>query len=356
MEQQRLEKLCGLMRERGIDQMVITSPANLYYLTGKFTQPMERLLALVVDRDGNAVYYANKIFLIDQSIGAEVVTFSDTDDGMAPLAKGVRETGTVAIDKNWTARFLLQLIERRPRVRYLHDCTILEELRMVKDLREIEALRQASRISDKVLAALHDRITDGMAERDVYRISQDLYTCEGGTNGGAMVQFGKNSADPHSMSGPTVVQPGDSIVIDTGVNYRRYRSDMTRTVFFRGVPPELEKAYGIVLAANRAGVAAVRPGAPLHTVDDAARGLITEAGYGPRFIHRTGHSIGLDMHEPPDVSAGTPVVMQPGMVFSVEPGIYLPGLGGVRIEDLVLVTEDGCEVLNRLDRALRVLD
>ena len=172
---------------------------------------------------------------------------------------------------------------------------------------------------------------------------------------GQLVCFGPNGADPHHGPDGTRLREGDSVVLDIFIPIGRYWCDMTRTVFFRSASEEGRRVYETVKAANLAAEAVIRPGMPMREIDRAARRVIEEAGYGPHFTHRLGHGCGLDCHEPPDNSAACGVLTRPGMVFSVEPGIYLPGKLGVRIEDLVLVTEEGCEVLNAYPKELQVV-
>ncbi len=171
-----------------------------------------------------------------------------------------------------------------------------------------------------------------------------------------MVCFGPNGADPHHGPNETRIKVGDSVVMDIFIPIQRYWCDMTRTVFFGAVSEEGRRVYETVRAANEAAEAMIRPGIPMRDIDAAARKVITDAGYGPYFTHRLGHGCGLECHEPPDNSSACEVLARPGMVFSVEPGIYLPGKLGVRIEDLVLVTETGCEVLNAYPKDLLVVE
>ena len=198
----------------------------------------------------------------------------------------------------------------------------------------------------------------GAVESELAAYVEGLYRQHGADRSGEgqLVCFGPNGADPHHAPNGTVLRDGDSVVLDIFIPIRRYWCDMTRTVFFRSVSDEGRRVYETVKAANLAAEAVIRPGVPMKDIDRAARKLIEDAGYGPFFTHRLGHGCGLDCHEPPDNSASSPAVAEPGMVFSVEPGIYLPGKLGVRIEDLVLVTEDGCEVLNHASKELRVVD
>ena len=218
-------------------------------------------------------------------------------------------------------------------------------------------MRRSSRVNDTVVEQLIASIDERSTERTLSRAIHGLYDAQGadGAAGGALVAFGANCASPHPLCRDAAPQPGDCILIDAGAPLEMYQSDMTRTVFFRQVSAEMERVYQMVLAANLAGIAAVRPGRTAAQVDAAARAVIEEAGYGPFFTHRTGHGIGLHLHEAPAVGPGSDTVLEEGMIFSVEPGVYLPGRGGVRIEDLVLVTAGGAEVLNRLPKDLRVV-
>ena len=207
-------------------------------------------------------------------------------------------------------------------------------------------------IISAVVEAAIAAVRAGAVESELAAYVEGLYRQHGADRSGEgqLVCFGPNGADPHHAPNGTVLRDGDSVVLDIFIPIRRYWCDMTRTVFFRSVSDEGRRVYETVKAANLAAEAVIRPGVPMKDIDRAARKLIEDAGYGPFFTHRLGHGCGLDCHEPPDNSASSPAVAEPGMVFSVEPGIYLPGEFGVRIEDLVLVTETGCEVLNRNDK------
>ena len=216
---------------------------------------------------------------------------------------------------------------------------------------------RSSAVNDQVVHAAISALREGVRENELAAlVNRECLARGADCEGTQLVCFGPNGADPHHAPNGTVLRDGDSVVLDIFIPIRRYWCDMTRTVFFRSVSDEGRRVYETVKAANLAAEAVIRPGVPMKDIDRAARKLIEDAGYGPFFTHRLGHGCGLDCHEPPDNSASSPAVAEPGMVFSVEPGIYLPGKLGVRIEDLVLVTEDGCEVLNHASKELRVVD
>ena len=229
---------------------------------------------------------------------------------------------------------------------------------MCKDAAEIDAMRRASKINDQVMAATIQAIHAGATENELAGLVEKLFKDHGAdrSSEGQLVCFGPNGADPHHGPNDTVLKRGDSVVMDIFIPIQRYWCDMTRTVFFGAVSEEGRKVYETVRAANEAAEAMIRPGIPMRDIDAAARKVITDAGYGPYFTHRLGHGCGLECHEPPDNSSACEVLTRPGMVFSVEPGIYLPGKLGVRVEDLVLVTETGCEVLNAYPKDLLVVE
>jgi Xaa-Pro dipeptidase len=200
-------------------------------------------------------------------------------------------------------------------------------------------------------------LREGHAEKDLARMLGGMFEEEGASGSAyfGIIAYGPNAADPHHGSGSAVPREGQSIIMDIGSFYNAYCSDMTRTVFF-GEPPEEHKTiYETVLQANCAAEAIIKPGVRFCDIDRAARSVIEEAGYGPNFTHRTGHNIGIDVHEYPDVSSVNEMPVQEGMIFSIEPGIYIPETVGVRIEDLVLVTDDGCEVLNSYDKDMKIV-
>ncbi len=355
MKTSRLNRVLSGMEKCKIPQALVTSTESVYYLTGLWISPGERLMALLIDK-GGCKLFVNHMFAVPKVEGLQLVEFDDADDSVSVLAAHVNP-GRLGIDKAWPSRFLLSLMEKRGDIQPVHGSGPVDEARMLKDSEEIAALRVSSRMNDRVTGALRQSLVEGETELDVARRYADLGVQEGASALGfePLICFGAGCAEPHHATGKARLQKGDAVILDVGVNVDHALSDMTRTVFFSAATDEQKKVYEIVRAANQAGKAAVRPGAKLSDIDRAARSVIEQAGYGPNFLHRTGHGLGLEVHEPPDVSAISPTVAQPGMVFSIEPGLYLPGKFGVRVEDLVLVTEDGCECLNELDRDFMIV-
>lgn len=344
------------MKAQGLKQIIVSAPASVYYLTGTWVHPGERMLALLVKDSGEMTLYANRLFALKDSVRVPLVEFDDTEDCVAVLAKGVN-AGEIGIDKFWPSQFTIRLMNARPDVRPVLGSLPVDEARMIKSESELEKMRESSRLNDLVLERTIEQIKEGMTEAEVGTIYANEAKKAGaeGMSFPALICFGANCAEPHHDTDDTRLKKGDSVILDVGLVYQSYCSDMTRTVFFGEPTEEMKKVYALVERANAAGRAAVRPGVPMKEFDRAARKVIEDAGYGEYFIHRTGHGIGLEVHEHPDNSATSEIIAQPGMVFSVEPGVYLPGKFGVRVEDLIAVTENGGETLNHLTKEMRII-
>jgi Xaa-Pro dipeptidase len=321
MYQERVNQVLSKMETLNQTQLVVSDPMTIYYLTGKMIDPGERLVALIFKANGEHVAVINRLFpVLESEINMPIVAVDDTDEGkgIAILANQLNHEEEIGIDKYWTAEFLLGLMKQVGKG-YSHSL----------GLTEVE-----------------------MAERlgDIY---EDLGNS--GFSFDPIVAYGANGADPHHMNDESTVKKGDSIILDIGGVKNGYCSDMTRTFFYQEVPEKSREVYETVLEANKRAIAKVKPGVTFAEIDAAARDYITEKGYGKYFTHRTGHFIGMECHEAGDVSAINHKKVQPGMIFSIEPGIYVPGEVGVRIEDLVVATEDGCELLNHYPKELTVL-
>ena len=351
----RIERVLEQMRGRGLSQLLLCDPQSIFYLTGVEVVPFERLFAFLLRADGRHTLFLNRLFNVRDSGFAEV-WFSDTDDAIGLLA-GAMDAGILGVDKLFPAGFLLPLLARKPDLRPVLASDCVDDCRAVKDEQEQALMRRASQINDEVIALAAAHIKEGMTEREVAAFIDAAYLAHGasGNSFDTIVCFGKNAADPHHEPDDTVLRAGDGVLLDMGCVYRRYCSDMTRT-FVCGEPDaEFVAVHDLVRRANEAAEAIIRPGVLLCEIDRAAREMIERAGYGPYFNHRLGHFIGQAEHEKGDVSSASRVPVHPGMIFSIEPGVYLPGRFGVRIEDLVLVTETGCEVLNRVPKELRAV-
>ena len=357
MNKSRLARVIAGMEQMGLEQIVVSAPESIFYLTGKWISPGERMLALYITRDGDAALYANRLFALNGQIDAPLVEYDDTDDSAKLLASALRP-GKIGIDKFWPSQFTIRLMDARSDVRPVLGSQCVDDARMCKDAEELRLMRESSAKNDKATAAAISALRAGMTEADAAAAYLAAAKAEGasGPSFEPLICFGPACAEPHHSTGAeNTLRPGDSVIIDVGLAWQSYASDMTRSVFFGEASDEQKRVYDLVCAANAAGRAAVRPGVPLKEFDRAARKVIEDAGYGKYFIHRTGHGIGLQVHEPPDVSSVSETIARPGMVFSIEPGVYLPGRFGVRVEDLVTVTEDGGETLNALSRDFTIV-
>ena len=358
MDQVKVNAILSALESQGIPQIIVSDPVVIFYLTGAKIEPGERLLALYLNKDGGHKLLVNDLFRQTKDLGVEICYYNDTQDGVEILSTFADPKAPIAIDKNWPARFLLRLQELGCGSRYINSSAIVDGVRRIKTPEEQEKMRRASRGNDAVMAKLVKILSEDHTELELKELLLKVYQSEGFQDFSfePITAFAGNAADPHHRPDSSRGHYGDGVVLDIGGLMDDYCSDMTRTVFLGTVSDRQREIYEIVREANRRGIAAAKPGARMCDVDNAARGYITEKGYGKYFTHRTGHSIGLEVHETGDVSAVNEAIIQPGQCFSVEPGIYLPEENlGVRIEDLVLITEDGCEVLNHYPKELQVI-
>ncbi len=357
MSNKRIENLLEKMRQNDIPQMIISDTPAIFYLTGKWMEPGERLLALYLNVNGKHKIFINELFPVAEDLGVEKVWFSDTDDGVELISQYVDKDKTMGIDKNWEAKFLLRLMELEGGKNFVNGSLLVDEVRMIKDEKEKELMREASRVNDIAVQKIIDMLPEEITEKELADRLMPIYKEMGATafSFDPIIAYGANAADPHCVPGDNELKPGDSVVIDIGCIKDHYHSDMTRTVFYKEAPEESKKIFNIVLEANKKAIEMVKPGVRFCDIDAAARDHIEEAGYGEYFIHRTGHSIGIEGHEYGDVSSTNTDELKPGMIFSVEPGIYIPGKIGVRVEDLVIVTEDGHENLNKHNKELTIV-
>lgn len=358
MKNSRVNKLIRGMEQEGLSQIIITSPASIFYLTGKWIHPGERMLTLYLNKSGDHKMIINKLFPVYEDLGVEMIWYEDTENPIDKLMKFINKNEVLGIDKDWPARFLIQLINNNAAKGFVNGSLIMDRVRMIKDEEEIQLMKDSSKINDKVMLKLWDNLVPGKSEKYYEGLLAELYESEGasGFSFSPIIATSPNGADPHHGTGKDIIKNGDSIVLDIGGKYNSYCSDMTRTVFI-GEEPSKEHAevYNIVKSANEKAISIVKEGVKFSDIDNAARSLITEAGYGEYFTHRTGHSIGIEVHDFGDVSGVNHEEVKSGMIFSIEPGIYLKDNIGVRIEDLVLVTKDGCEVLNSVTKEIVVL-
>ncbi|TDD18987.1 aminopeptidase P family protein [Kribbella turkmenica] len=344
--------------------LLIAPGSDLRYLLGQAGGSFERLTTLVVPADGPPALVVPKLEapgfagLPLAELGVEVVTWVDGDDPYGLAADRLRAPDLVAVSDFTPAVHVLGLRDALPKAEQVLAGPIVRELRMRKDAAEIQALRTAGAAIDRVHARVGEWLRPGRTEAEVGADIAAAIVDEGHVVADfVIVASGPNGASPHHSLSGRVIESGDVVVVDIGGPVAEgYNSDSTRT-YAVGEPRDADVAatYAVLRDAQQAAVDAVRPGVSAETVDAAARDVIAAAGFGEFFIHRTGHGIGLDVHEEPYIVAGNALPLEPGMAFSVEPGIYQPGRWGARIEDIVVVTADGVEPMNRRPHELVVL-
>jgi Xaa-Pro aminopeptidase len=348
----------------GLDALLVTPGPDLCYLTGYEAVALERLTCLLVPAAGAAsivVPLLERAAAEASPIGAEgleIHTWSETEDPYALVARLLAGARAVALDDHMWAAKVLALRAAMPGVDQRPGGEVLRELRMRKTPREVAALRAAGVAIDSVHARVHEWLKPGRTEREVGAdIAGGILEAGHAKVDFVIVASGPNGASPHHEVSDRVIEPGDAVVVDIGGTMPSgYCSDSTR-VYAVGAPDsDFLAAYLVLQRAQEAACSWARPGVTCASVDAAARDVIEAAGYGELFVHRTGHGIGLETHEDPYIVAGNDLLLEPGMAFSVEPGIYLPGSHGARIEDILVCTDAGAERLNVRPRELVVLE
>nr|WP_203674979.1 MULTISPECIES: Xaa-Pro peptidase family protein [unclassified Streptomyces] len=361
---ERLELARKAAAGAGLDALLISPGADLRYLTGYQALPLERLTCLVVPTEGDA-------FLVVPALerpaalaspvgglGIDITGFAETDNAYELIAgrlpAGARR---VAVDNHMWAEKLLAFTAALPRAEAVLAGEVLQELRMRKSPAEVAALRRAGAAIDRVHRRMGEWLRPGRTEREIARdIADAILATDHVTVDFVIVASGPNGASPHHEVSDRFVRAGDPVVVDIGgTTEDGYCSDSTRTYAVGEPHPDFRELYDVLQRAQHAQVEAVRPGITAEALDAVGRDIIAGAGYGEHFIHRTGHGIGLETHEEPYIVAGSKRPLEPGMAFSIEPGIYLPGRFGARIEDIAVCTENSGERLNLTGRDLVVL-
>lgn len=347
------------MAGRRIEVAYITRPVSIAYLTGFFANPHERLMALAVSADGATLIVPSleEEKAHAQASQAEVVAWRDGEDPYELVERALAGIAQVAVEKEHLSLRDAEMITSRSGASELVDVGVeIRRLRLVKDADELEKLARAAAITDEAFVRALGRIHAGMSEIEVALLLGSVIGELGGTlSFETLVQSGPNSAMPHLEPSSRRLSRGDFVLLDFGAAWGGYKADSTRMAVVGEPSARHREIHGLVLRAHDAAIAAVRAGVSAGDVDAAARSAIQDAGYGKQFFHRVGHGLGLEAHEDPSLDPGSRRMLEPGMVFTIEPGVYVPGFGGVRLEDDVVVTEDGCRVLTKADRSLHVV-
>lgn len=354
----RLERVRSLMSEQGVDTLMVSVGHDLPYLTGYEAMPLERLTMLVLGATGVPALIVPRLEVprvVERPGVFEIVAWDETDDPVALAARIAGGARTVAVGDQMWARFLVELLPHLPGASYRRAVEVVGPLRMRKDQAEIDALAAAGAAVDRIAAQLQ-RGEIPLVGRTEAEVSADIsarIVAEGHDRVNfAIVAAGENAASPHHHAGGRVIGEDELVLFDFGGTMAGYCSDTTRCVVTGTVPAEVAEAYEVLHAAQRAAVAAATVGTPCQEVDRTARRIIAEAGYGDYFVHRTGHGIGLEEHEDPYIVEGNDLPLAAGHAFSIEPGIYVPGRFGMRLEDIVVATDEGPRSMNNSDHAL----
>jgi Xaa-Pro dipeptidase len=367
MTDKRLQLILDLMKKYQLDAVAINPGPALTYLTGLHFHLMERPTLLLISESSSPVMILPELEIgkINQSrIPLQPVTFAD-DPSLWPAAiisaveKAGLKNAKVGVEPTHLRFMELNYLQTAaPEDHFVSAEALFSELRLCKDAVEIKLMREAIRIAQDALDATLPIIKVGCTEKEIASelvINLLRQGSESELPFGPIIAGGPNSANPHASPSDRALSTGDLLVIDWGATYEGYCSDLTRTFAIGNIDPELRKIYETVKAANTAGRAAGAPDLTASVVDKAARDVIETAGYGKYFTHRTGHGLGMEAHEEPYMFGANKQILKPGMVYTVEPGIYLPEKGGVRIEDNIVVTDTGCETLSFYSREFRTL-
>jgi Xaa-Pro aminopeptidase len=358
----RLARARELAGEAGFDALLISPGADLRYLTGYAAKALERLTCLVIPLEGEPFIVVPRLERAAAEVPLagklEIIDWDETEDPYALVASRLdRDVARIAVDNRMWAEKVLAFQRVLPNARQEAASTVLREMRMRKSPEEVRALREAGQAIDKVHESMARWLRPGRTERQVARDIKDAIIAAGHVSADfAIVASGPHAASPHHDVSDRVIEAGEPIVVDIGgTTEAGYCSDSTRTYSIGEPPREFLDYYEVLLRAQITQVEAVRPGLTAERLDAIGREIIAGAGYGDHFIHRTGHGIGLEGHEEPYIVEGSTLPLEPGMAFSVEPGIYLAGRHGARIEDIVVCTDSGGERLNLTPRELTLL-
>ncbi|OCA92264.1 M24 family metallopeptidase [Pseudobacillus wudalianchiensis] len=358
----RLAKLMDWMKEKEISFAFITAPENVFYLTGFRSDPHERLLGVAIFPEDEPFLVCPKLDASDAKNSGwtfEIVSHSDIENPWEMIETRVKSRVSsvkrLAVEKqHLNVERYEELSGRFPGAVFVAAEEKMQQLRMIKDKEELAFLKKAAEYADFAVKTGAEAIREGKSELEILAEIEFEMKKQGiaEMSFSTMVLTGKNAASPHGTPGSTRVQKGDLVLFDLGVVYEGYCSDITRTVAFGDISDKQREIYETVLKAEQAAVAAVKPGMRAKEIDLTARNIIAEAGYGDFFPHRLGHGLGISVHEYPGITETNELVLQEGMVFTIEPGIYVPDVAGVRIEDDVYVTADGVEILTSFPKQL----
>lgn len=349
----KIDEITQALHNENADAAWITTPLNVFYFTGYRSEPHERLLAVLITASGEKTLYCPKMEVEEakaSSFDGKIIGYLDTEN---PFDIEPHTFNKLLIEsEHLTVKRQRELTENFDVTEYGDIDQTIKNLRNIKNNDEINNIKEAAKLADKCIEIGVDFLKVGVSEREVvnhieneikkYGVSEMSFD--------TMVLFGDHAASPHGTPGDRTLKDDEYVLFDLGVIYNHYCSDMTRTVKFGTPSDKAQEIYNIVLEAETEAIRSIKAGVPLNEIDKIARDIITNAGYGEYFPHRLGHGLGLEEHEYQEVSSTNTNKLEAGMVITIEPGIYVPGVAGVRIEDDILVTEDGYEILTHYEK------
>jgi len=358
-----IDRLVSLANTNGMDAVLVCPSEELNFLTGFSPSPCQRFQGLFIKSDGSMFYVCNMIYVgeMEKAYAKDGVKVYRWFDGevMADIVDNVLaqeglKNKVIGVNSSALTFWTLQIAEKSG-VKFVNAKPLLEEIRIIKTPEELENLRKASSITDAVFGEVVKFIKPGMTEEEISNFVAAETEKRGGTSRRGIIAVGANSSYPHYRRGDGIVGSQDVVLLDIGCIYNGMHSDMSRMIFTGGITDEQKKIYQIIREANETAEAAAVEGAFIPDIDKAARDIIEKAGYGECFMNRLGHGIGYMIHEAPDLKQSNPRNLERGMSFTIEPGINLTGRFGMRIEDVVAITENGTEILNKTTHDLIII-
>jgi Xaa-Pro aminopeptidase len=358
--EKKISRLQNLLQSNGAGCAVMGPTTNMRYMLGFSPHPDERLCLLIINgKECQMIVPALNEEDVRAHTDLPIITWEDADGPGSAMEKSIlsEKPASLAVDGSMRADFLVQLLGFLTGVETVPLDPVIADMRVIKSPEEIEGLARAAAQADRAMQAAVEACRPGATETEVAWATEEAFRKDGAEKVEfTLIAAGAHAARPHHSSGEKKLRQGEGIIIDIGASFNGFKSDITRVVFLGEPDKEFLKIYDTVNAANAAGRSAVCEGVLSQEVDRAARSVIKDAGYGDFFIHRTGHGLGLDIHETPWIMEGSKTELKTGMVFSVEPGVYLPGKLGVRVEDIVAVETGGVRLLTGFDHGLVIKD
>lgn len=364
---QRLESIVQWLRHHQIDFSIFTSPSNIFYLSGFDCDPHERLLALFVFADAEPALVCpelDRTRVEEAGWKGEILGYRDSDNPWEQILVSLKKRNahqgqTIAVEKEHLSLERAESLKHIcPFANLVSTESAVQQIRVTKDNQEIQILEEAAQLADSAVEIGLKSLHLGCTELDV--VAQIEYELKKkgveSMSFSTMVLFGEKSGQPHGVPGMRQLKEGDFVLFDLGVIVKGYCSDITRTFAYRSVSDKQIHIYETVLQAQSATLEMCKPGIPVRQLDETARQIITKSGYGDYFPHRTGHGLGIEVHEYPSIHDKNEEILREGMVFTIEPGVYLPDLGGVRIEDDIVITSQGARTLTRFPKELQVIE